>query len=267
MKPLIDGDILRYEIGFAAEVGWKAKVDDKEAIPPFNYVEEVLLSRIETICQEVKADEPYQIYLSGNNNFRDKIATVKPYKANRKANKPWHFNNLTVYLSDVLNAKVVDGMEADDAMAIDHISSNNSTIICSRDKDLRQLPGWFYSWELGKQASFGPINIEREGSLTLTKDKKLTGTGLAFFYAQCLIGDSVDNIPGCPGVGPVNTYENLSTASSSKEMLEIVLDRYYQQYGPQDFKIRLLEQGRLLWLCRRLNEDGTPQMWEIGLED
>jgi len=267
MKPLIDGDVIRYEVGYAAEVGWQHKVDDKEAIPPFSYVEEVLLSRIESICQEVKATEEPVIYLSGPTNFRNNIATKKPYKGNRVNKKPWHFDNLTAYLKG-MGAIVTDGIEADDLIAIDHVSSNGTTIVCSRDKDLRQLPGWFYSWELGKQPSFGPVNIDRQGTLSLSADhKKLSGTGLAFFYAQCLIGDIVDNIPGCPNVGPVRAYEILNKAHDPKRMLDAVLTEYFDAYGPDTAEEELLQQGRLLWLVRRLNEDGSPVMWEIGMEE
>lgn len=265
MKPLLDGDVLRYEVGYAAEVGWQHKVDDKEAIPPFGYVEEVLLSRIESICQEVKATEEPVLYLSGPTNFRNAIATKKPYKGNRVSKKPWHFNNLTAYMLG-MGAVVSDGIEADDQIAMDHVSSKGTTIVCSRDKDLRQLPGWFYSWELGKQPSFGPVNIEQQGTLSLSSDhKKLTGTGLAFFYAQCLIGDTVDNIPGCPGVGPVAAYEWLSSCQDTNDMLTTVMKAYDEKYDDNGDS-HLLEQGRLLWLVRRFNEDGSPVLWEIGME-
>ncbi len=29
----------------------------------------------------------------------------------------------------------------------------------------------------------------------------------------------------------------------------------------------LLEQGRLCWMTRRLNEDGSPVLWELGMEE
>lgn len=276
MKPLIDGDVLRYEIGYAAEVGWRAVTGEPESIPPFDYVAKVLHQRIDNICNEVGATQEPVLYLSGKTNFRNDIATVKPYKGTRVSKKPWHFANLTAYMINVLGAVVCEGIEADDQIAMDHTASEGTTIVCSRDKDLRQLPGWFYSWELGKQPSFGPINIERQGTLSLSSDhKKLTGTGLAFFYAQCLIGDTVDNIPGCPGIGPVAAYNELAQhEGDTQAMLESVLSLYGKAYDYCDGgwfsglgEEALLEQGRLLWLCRRRNEDGSPQMWEIGMEE
>ena len=44
MQPLLDADVLLYEIGFAAETGWKG-----ESNPPFDYVSELLDNRIGNI--------------------------------------------------------------------------------------------------------------------------------------------------------------------------------------------------------------------------
>lgn len=272
MKPLIDGDILRYEIGFACEAGWKEVSDDPEALPPWDYVENTLHMRIDNICAMVAATEKPTIYLTEGRTFRDAIATVKPYKGTRASNKPWHYNNLSVYLRSEYDVKVVDNIEADDAMSIDHIA-NQDTIICSRDKDLRQVPGWHYSWELGRQPSFGPIDIPQEGWLDFDEEKKkLTGCGEAFFFAQCLMGDAVDNIPGLPKCGPVKAWNILTNGKGVYDPYgfalpgDLMCGAYQDHYG-DEWKERLLEQGRLLWMTRRLNEDGTPVLWEIGMEE
>lgn len=265
MKPLIDADILRYELGFAAEVAWRGIKEDPEVLPPFDFVREMLHDRIESIKEEVEADEPCTYYLTGDTNFRFDLATVKPYKGTRKGVKPWHFDNLTVYMRDVLNAVITDGIEADDLITVDHLASGGSTIICSRDKDLRQVPGWFYSWELGKQAQFGPYLVPQEGWLKMGEKNKLTGCGLAFFYSQMLTGDVVDNVPGLPGCGPVKAYK-IITEHTTNVWPQVVCREYAEHYGDY-WEDRVLEQGRLLWMTRRLNEDGTPVLWEIGMTE
>jgi len=162
-----------------------------------------------------------------------------------------------------LDAIVCRGIEADDQMAMDQ---TEDTIICSRDKDLKQVPGWLYSWELGRQPAFGPEEIDQVGYLSLSDNrKKVAGTGLSFFYAQCLMGDTVDNIPGLPGCGPVRTYEILEGMTDPEEMEGAVLDAYCDQYGLDAYKYELLEQGRLLWMTRAMTPENTPVLWEIGM--
>jgi len=78
MKALIDADILRYEIGWGALTGWKA-ITDTEDIPPFDYVEKLLLQRIASI-QEATGSDEYCLYLTEGHTFRYDIATTKPYK-------------------------------------------------------------------------------------------------------------------------------------------------------------------------------------------
>jgi len=267
MKALIDFDILRYEIGFGAETGWRTE----DTIPPWDYVENMLHERINSILYGAGADS-YQGYLSEGKCFRYDIAKRKPYKGTRKHTKPWHFNNLTQYMVHQLGAKVVTGIEADDQMAIDQVRMNflisktgapTPTIICTRDKDLRQVPGWNYSWELWRQPSYGPLEVKKEGEIQLSEDnKKIIGNGLAFFYAQVLMGDAADNIPGLPGCGPVKACEALAHGA----MLWTVEDMYQEFYG-SDWEEELTEQGQLCWLVREFNEDGSPKLWEIGMEN
>jgi 5'-3' exonuclease len=275
LVPLIDGDILRYEVPFAAETGWKAMhPEDKDALPPFGYVVDILHKRLEDIKAACQTSEQPVIYFTTGPTFRFDIAKKKPYKGNRKEeNKPWHYKNFTVYLRDVLGAIEVTGIEADDQLAIDHTRSQGTTILCSRDKDLRQVPGWQFSWELGKQPSFGPELITKEGWLKLSpKRDKIVGTGLAFFYSQVLTGDATDNIPGLPNCGPVAAYQRLTEgpwlepSTRPVQMLSAVIEAYREHYGAS-WDTELLEQGRLCWLTRRLNEDGSPQLWKIGMEE
>jgi len=259
MKALIDGDILRYEVGFGAETGWRAITGEENAIPPWDYVEQALVERIASILHTTQADS-YELHLTEGRTFRDAIAITKPYKGHRIVNKPWHFDNLTAYMVGALPTVVSRGIEADDQMAM--ASNGIDTIVCSRDKDLRQVPGLFYSWELGRQPGFGPVLIDPIGSLELTyaKDGKaiLKGTGYAWFCGQLLVGDRVDNIPGLAGVGPVNAYELLSGCKTPEQYAHIVAEEY------KNDKL-LLEQGQLLWIVRRLNPDGTPEMWRRDL--
>lgn len=268
LKPLVDGDILLYEIGYGAETGWREITNDPEAIPPFSYVERMLEARLENIKAMVDTKIEPLIFITGEApTFRFDIAKTKPYKGTRKGTKPWHYSNIKAYILGCCNSlEVGDGLEADDMMAIIH-TADPDTIICSRDKDLKQVPGWLYSWELGRQAAFGPAKIEKLGHLELSEDKKkLSGTGLLFFYAQMLTGDTVDNIPGLPKCGPVAAYSILSNPEDERSLLTRVTEAYEHHYG-EGWQEKMIEQGQLCWIVRRFNNDGTPQVWYPGLEE
>lgn len=260
MEALIDGDILRYEVSFAAE-----KIADGDA--PFSLVETVLLKRIDEICKEAGADK-YTLFLTGDTNFRNDIAVTKKYKGNRKSSKPFHWKNISVYMKTFLKCVERDGLEADDLMAI---YQTDNTIICSRDKDLRQIPGWQYSWEVGGQPSFGPELITDRGYIELSSDrKKLTGTGKVFFYAQCLMGDPVDNIPGLPGIGSASTFDIICFSGEPvlrnlHDIEGIVANKYKQLLGV-GWEKYFIEQARLLWIVRELDEQGEPVMWRMNDE-
>lgn len=265
MRPLIDADILLYEIGFASEAKWK----EMEGTPPFDVAAELLDERVAFICAQVGATEAPTLYLTGRHNFRNQIAKFRPYKE-RLGNKPFHYYNLKAYIQGKYDWKMVDGLEADDLLAIEQtrcneMSYHHRTIICSRDKDLLQVPGLHYVWELGKQPSFGPHLVDEFGKIELIQkpqSNKLKGYGELFFYAQCLTGDSVDTVPGLPKCGPVKAFKLLGNTKTPLEAFEAVVEAYRASYGGLGDDM-LLEQGRLLRMVRELNEDGSPKLWEF----
>lgn len=256
-QALIDGDVLVYEAGFAAESGWEGSDP-----PPFEFAANQIDNRIGNIAAMVDSTEPPILFLTGKKNFRYHIAKRLPYK-DRPSNKPFHYKNLIAYIKGKYDYRLTEGLEADDLMAIEQTLRPNETIICSRDKDLLGVSGWTYCWELGKQPSFGPFLIEGFGHIELSPNrKKVVGYGEKFFYAQCMLGDKVDNIPGLAGCGPVGAFDIVSPTTTPLEAFKAVLEAYRGSYGDKAEE-ELLEQGRLLWMTRKLNEDGSPVLWEF----
>jgi len=135
---------------------------------------------IERICSETEADE-YILFLTGKGNFREKLATIQPYKGNRVNNrKPEHYNALREYAIEHHGAIVIDGAEADDALGI-FLTSNDhyvDKVIATIDKDLNGVPGMHYNWD------------KKQGIYVTDPDADL------FFLQQILTGDATDNIPG-----------------------------------------------------------------------
>lgn len=259
--PLLDGDILRYEVGFACEVGWQG-----EGVPSFDYVADSVDNLIHHICTVVEATHPPIIFFTGKTNFRTGIAKRQKYK-DRLSNKPFHYKNLTAYLKGKYEWRECEGLEADDLMSIEQCSNPESTIICTRDKDLHMVEGWIYGWELGNQPSFGPDYCTGYGWIRYSSDKKkLSGRGYKFFLAQCIMGDPTDTVPGLPKYGPLKAFNIVEPTSTTIEGYKAVLEAYRGVYG-DDAEKELLEQARLVWMVNSLNEDGSPKMWEPPIEE
>lgn len=214
---LIDGDILLYRIGFTTQ-------EETEAIALVR-----LNQYIDDILYKSKASD-YKLYLTGSNNFRKAI--YPDYKANRKADKPKHFKALKDYMINFEQAILEEDQEADDAMGI---NQTDSTIICSIDKDLLMIPGKHY-------------NFVKEKFTTVTEEE-----GLYTFYKQLLTGDSTDNIPGLPKVGPKTAEKLLAGASDEAGYKEKTLAAYTTHFG-SDAMDRINMIGKLIWIRRKENE-------------
>lgn len=234
MLVLIDGDIIRYSVGFAAE-----------GEPLENCLHSVKLM-IQKIVQQTGADE-YEIFLTGKGNYREEIATIKPYKGNRdSSHKPTFFNEITEYLLTQHNATVVNGKEADDAMGYTQYSvwqsevSDQETCIASIDKDMDMIPGLHYNWRKDKVYFIKEEDADRN------------------FYRQLLTGDSTDNITGVPGIGPKRADkilqepcligEDFIEEPDEEEIYWRILEEYSKHYE-RPFEA-LMENANLLWIQR-----------------
>ena len=141
IEVLIDCDIVAYRNACTCEE------DETPDICLFR-VDEMM----ERIITSVGASS-FTGYLSGGNNFRK---TIDPqYKANRLGKpKPKWLETCREHLVTKWNAVVTDGIEADDALGI---AQREDTIICSLDKDLLQIPGNHYQWDISGRTSSGAI--------------------------------------------------------------------------------------------------------------
>jgi len=256
---LIDADTWSYDVAFAAE----RKDEDGEAFTlPFSYCMDLIDFRLEGVLEAVGCKE-YAMYLTGRDNFRHDIATILPYKGNRKQPKPWHYENIRQYLTFTYKAQVVDGMEADDILSIQQTEMGTDSVIVSRDKDLRTVEGWHYGYPLSIQPEKPLEYITEMGYLTLSKKRKLSGGGMRLFYAQCIMGDKVDNIQGLPRHGDVKAYNILEECENETELYEKTLETYQNYYDDEEKARQALhENASLLWMTRELDEDGRPVLWK-----
>lgn len=221
MKALIDGDILVYRIGFASE-------DENQSIA---------ISRMAEFVEELvmmPGIGDYTGYLTGSNNYRKEIAKEAPYKGNRTAPKPTHYDLLREYLVKSWAFEMIDDQEADDAIGIAAYSMDEEDyMIFTIDKDLDMIRGWHYNF------------IKNDKYFVDEEDTLRT------FYKQVLTGDRVDNIPGLKGIGPKKADKILGSAVSEDELFTAVLAAYDGNIN------RMTEMAQLLWIRRKEN-----QMWQ-----
>lgn len=264
MTPLIDGDLIAYELAF----GCQRFEEDQLTLVPVEEVNKRVLAKIGEICSEVYATEPPVLFFTGKTNFRNDIAKSKPYKGNRKGDKPHYLKYIRSFLMANYESELVEGLEADDLMSMRQTErlKFKDTITCTRDKDLRQVPGMHYGWECGKQPSFGPKLVSKHGELTL-KGRKLKGTGDMLLYAQMLLGDATDNIGGARGWADIKTYELLKGCQDELSLYRAVEGVYIELYG-SDYMSALSETANLVYLIRELDVHGNPVMWRppVGVD-
>lgn len=252
---LLDADIILYEVSFAAEAYWKylhaERGEEVVVPPPWEVVEDMLETRIPEIVNESGAEGEPILFFTGKNNFRERIATTFIYKAERPP-KPYHYANIKAYLKSRYEFYEEDGLEADDLIGV-FLTWKPDVYICgSRDKDLKQIPGWHYGWEVNKQPAFGPELVDEIGRLELspdTKNRKLLGTGAKFLHLQMLMGDRVDTIPGLPNIGKVKAFKLINPCTTIDEMEQAVLEAYRRVYG-DEAETRMIEVGRMVYMTR-----------------
>lgn len=236
MLALIDADIVLHRCGYTT---------DEKRDPNGNLVKEqdpqwVARARcnemLEGILQDTNATE-YQLWLSDRreNNFRYKL--WDGYKANRKDQKrPVHYDYIKELLIVEWGARIAHDQEADDALGI---NQDPFSIICSIDKDLKQIPGKHYNF------------------VTKEWDEVTPEQGQLKFYTQLLTGDTTDNIKGCRGIGPVKAGKALYGTDDSLEMWNRVVKVYEDQqddWSSEDILSHILLAGRLLKIRQQEEE-------------
>ena len=211
VSPLLQAETVGQVNKTMLEQGYRKGVDYHvvESIQPepVAYCLYSVRNTIENIVAALGADS-YDIYLSGETNFRLKTSTLIKYKGQRaRRAKPYHYDNVRDYMMKVHHAIMCEGFEADDALADDQ---TKDTVICSIDKDLLQVPGRHFNWTVDPKTKPAKVLITPE-------------TGLVYKWRQVLTGDNVDNIPGIKGLGPKRAASRLRIGMSEDKMRDICI--------------------------------------------
>lgn len=218
-------------------------------------------------------------YLSDNtkNTFRANLAVTEGprgvgYKAGRPE-KPTYLKDARTYLLDRYDCEISYGLEADDALGICGSKNKNKVVLVHQDKDINMVPGLHYD----------PITGDSyetcDPGFLISKEPKVVGGGLAWFYFQMLTGDSIDNIPGIgkldteklqelgvtrgsAGLGPM-TALSILPIGEEEEMVKFVYDLYVYKFGKDLGTARFFEVCDLLWILRDRSIRKSDELREL----
>jgi DNA polymerase-1 len=258
---LIDGDELLYKAaaGFEHEAAWDI---DKSIWTTWTETEKAMQQVVDQIKKAISRYEPIETVfcLSGDNDFR--YAVAGDYKSDRKkVRKPTGYIHVRDNVIDLITAglgdehgivKVAryDNIEADDCMGILATKpGNESALIISQDKDMRQIPGMLATY-IGAEPK---MVTEYEGA--------------RWFLTQTLIGDTTDGYKGCPGVGPAGAdkiFDKIKTHSADVFLAEAWkhVVAAYAKAGLNEADA--LQQARLARILQWSDWDYTkkePKLW------
>lgn len=222
MEALIDHDLVCFRSAASAE-------DDPLGIAIYRANQ-----LMDSIIEKVGATK-YRAFISHPTNFRNDI--LPTYKANRKGRvKPKHLQALKDHALEHMGAELAaEGLEADDEMSI---NQTQDTIICTLDKDLLQVPGKHFSWEISGKNWTRPDRFFVQTELE----------GLRLFFEQCIKGDTADNVVGIKGLGDKKAKNMLASCENAEEMFIIVQDLY----SDDD---KFIRNASCLWMKRFLEDN------------
>lgn len=240
---VIDIDSIIYAVACTSEVLNKA---DGTYLPTrtAEAAYEEVADRLRKLVRKVQADDAI-ICLSYTNCFRYKL--LPTYKGNRTNRKPEVLLELQRLVADRKPYRTLQvvGLEADDVAGITAgalQAQGREPVICSIDKDLRQIPGLLFQGE---------------------KVEEITEEYADRWHLyQALIGDPTDNYTGCPGVGPKKAAAILDQPGSAAERWARVLEAFKSRGYGEDYA---LTQARVSRILRASDWDGVakePILWE-----
>ena len=179
MKLLVDADYIVYKSCAAAEKDFDFGDDVIVVTSRFSEAMRATESELSKLKNEFMWDAPELIlFFSDSKNFRKKI--YPDYKGHRNRKKPCGYKRVINELANRYEVLIMPWLEADDALGI-YATAYPDCILCSPDKDMRQIAGKLY--DMNELSIIDKVEGDR------------------WHYVQTLAGDQTDGYAGVPGYG------------------------------------------------------------------
>ena len=184
MSLLIDADYIVYKACAGAEIDIDWGDDVIFVSSRFSEAYRAVERELYKIATDLGCFDDSILFFSDSVNFRKSIDPT--YKGHRNRKKPCGYKRVINKLKEEYHVVVMPTLEADDAMGI-YATKEQGHIICSPDKDMRQIPGELYDLS--------------DGVVTITEEE-----GKRWHFVQTLAGDQTDGYGGVPGFGIKRAY-------------------------------------------------------------
>ena len=177
MKLLVDADYVVYKCCASAESEIDFGEDVIVVTSKFSDAIGCVKRELQKISQNF-FDPEVILFFSDSRNFRKSIQS--DYKGHRNRKKPCGYRRVINQLKTEYQVIIMPELEADDALGI-YATANPGNVICSPDKDMRQIPGQLFDMK----------------ELTTVDEVE----GAQWHLIQTLAGDQTDGYSGVPGIG------------------------------------------------------------------
>jgi 5'-3' exonuclease len=179
MSLLIDADFIVYKCCAATETEIDFGEDLIVVTSRFSEAYEYVERELYNIANDLGCFDDSILFFSDSINFRKSIDPA--YKGHRNRKKPCGYKRVINKLKEDYHVVVMPSLEADDALGI-YATKEPGHIICSPDKDMRQIPGQLF--DLTQEV----VEITPE-------------MGDRWHLIQAMAGDQTDGYAGIPGIG------------------------------------------------------------------
>ena len=179
MSLLIDADYIVYKCCAGAETEIDFGEDLIVVTSRFSEAYEYVERELYKIASDLGCFDDSILFFSDSINFRKSLDPA--YKGHRNRKKPCGYKRVINALKVDHPVVIMSTLEADDAMGI-YATKEPGHIICSPDKDMRQIPGELYDLS--------------DGVVTITPEE-----GYRWHLIQTMAGDQTDGYAGIPGIG------------------------------------------------------------------
>jgi DNA polymerase-1 len=223
---LVDGDIILHRFGCTNQikVDWDGTGVTSEGVASVEEATTDARSFLVELQEKLKSPD-MTIIFSGPRNFR--YSVLPSYKWNRKKTpKPLLMGDIKDFLRENYDCLEQDKLEGDDLMGIISTANKGKYIICSIDKDMKQIPGKHYNWNFCKKS-------------VVTKEDADW-----MFYMQVLMGDPGDGYTGIPGIGQVKAAKIL--LANPENLWDAIVDAYATAGLTEDEAIQQARVARIL---------------------